>query len=82
MYRKQDIKMWIEYKYNNNVFKQLPLLVYLYVKDNPDELLKFLSKEIVMDDLLGYIYENTKEIIHKPIIEIVCEYVNNVCKTT
>ena len=42
MYRKQDIKMWIEYKYNNNVFKQLPLLVYLYVKDNPDELLKFL----------------------------------------
>ena len=68
MYRKQDIKMWIEYKYNNNVFKQLPLLVYLYVKDNPEELNKFLSKEIVMDDLLGFIYENTKDIVERQII--------------
>ena len=49
MYRKCEIRMWINHKFQNTIFKQLPFLI----------------------------YENTKDLIHKPIIEIVNEYVDN-----
>ena len=77
MYRKCEIRMWINHKFQNTIFKQLPFLIFIYIKDHPEELNKYLSNRLDVNELLAYIYEKTKETIHKPIIEIVNEYVDN-----
>ena len=77
MYRKCEIRMWINYKFNNAIIKELPFIVFIYIKDHPEELDKYLSNKLDVNDLLAYIYKNTKKVIHKPIIDIVNEYVNN-----
>lgn len=74
--RNLDYDMWIYQKYKNNIIPKLSLIIFGYVENHLDELDKFLSNKINLEDLLSYISQNTSINEPKPLINIVKEYVD------
>lgn len=74
--RNLDYDIWIYQKYKNNIIPKLSLIIFGYVENHLDELDKFLSNKINLEDLLSYISQNTSIIEPKPLIYIVKEYVD------
>ena len=71
-----DIAIWIENKYKNNLYPELPKMITSYIIDNPDKLDLYLDKNIDTNKLFDHLYttfKKTKKInrVMKDIIAIV-----------
>lgn len=74
--RNLDYDIWIYQKYKNNIIPKLSLIIFGYLENHLDEVDKFISNKINIDDLLFYISQNTEINEPKPLINIVKEYVD------
>lgn len=74
-YRALDYKIWIINKYTNSLFPMLPIIIYAYLNYHFDEMDKFLSNKIILDNLLNYLNNKISEGRYPPLIELVKEYI-------
>ena len=69
-----DIYVWINHKYKNNVFNKLPMIVWTYLIDYPEKVDLYLDEKIVLDELLEYLSKQllTEEV---SIIDLIIKFV-------
>ena len=76
-----DISIWIENKYNNNIFPELPKALRKYIIDNPELLDIYMNKDINLDKILDYLALEYKEKKDIDLVKTVTYYIEHEFKS-